>query len=247
LIKEGDTVLLLGKRRFVVKVSEGITKIGKGTVDLSRIVGMEYGDEINLWGESYRIYRPSRKDIVESMERGAQVVLPKDAAQITYLCDIRSGDTVLEAGSGSGWLTSALALSVMPYGKVISYDKSEKSLKTAMKNIENAGLEEYVEFRNGDIRNADIGERIDACVLDMPDPWNAFDNIRRYMVSGSHICVYVPTYNQVEESVLNMKNDFFDISASETILRSIDVKEGATRPAFNGLMHTGFIVHGRKK
>lgn len=248
MIEEGDAVLLVGRRRrVVVKVEKGISRIGKGTADLSKIIGKDYGDSIALWGEEFRIYRPSRKDIVENMERGAQVVLPKDAAQILYLCDVRPGDIVLEAGSGSGWLTSSLAISVMPSGKVISYDISEKSLELAKRNIERSGLGRWVDFRKGDVRSADIGERVSSCVLDIPDPWNAFENIERYLTPGGHICVYVPTYNQVEETVMNMRDAFFDIESMEIIMRRMDAKKGATRPEFTGLLHTGFIVHGRKR
>jgi tRNA (adenine57-N1/adenine58-N1)-methyltransferase len=208
---------------------------------------MEYGDEVMLWGEKFRIYRPSKKDIMESMERGAQVILPKDAAQIIHLCDIRAGDTVLEAGSGSGWLTSSLAVSVMPSGSVISYDKSEKSLNLATANIKKSGLEPYVDFREGDIRESDVGERLDACVLDIPDPWNALENIKKYLIAGGHLCIYVPTYNQVEESFIHMEKDFFDIEAMEIVMRNLNVKKGATRPEFTGLLHTGFLIHGRKR
>ena len=245
MIKEGDVVLLRGKESFVIRVKKGMARVGRGTADLSKLIEKDYGDSIRLWGEEFKIYRPSREDILNSMERGAQVILPKDIAQIIFMCDIRSGDVVLEAGSGSGWLTSSLALSVMPSGRVISYDVSAKSLDIARKNIENMGLGSFVEFRHGDVRTEDIGESVDACVLDMPDPWNAFENIERHLKAGGHLCMYVPTYNQVEESVMHMEN-FFDVRVVELIMRGIDAKKGATRPAFKGLMHTGFIIHGRK-
>ena len=41
--------------------------------------------------------------------------------------------------------------------------------------------------------------------------------------------------------------DFFEIEVVELIMRNIEVKKGATRPAFKGLMHTGFLIHGRKR
>ncbi len=247
MIKEGDTVLLLGRRRLVVRVLSGFSGVGKGSADLSKLIGMHYGEKVRFWGEEFRVYKASLRDLLENFERGPQVITRKDAAMIANLCEAGSGDLVLEAGTGSGWLTVELARSVMPEGRVISYDMNDRSIEIAKKNIKLAGLDEYVEIRRGDIReDADIGSGFSAVSLDMPDPWNALPAVEKALVSGGHLCIYVPTYNQVEESVMAMKNGFFDIEAVETILRSLHVIKGATRPEFTGLMHTGFIIHGRK-
>ncbi len=247
MIKEGDTVLLLGKRRLVVRVLSGFSKVGKGSADLSKLIGMNYGEKVRFWGEEFRAYGASVRDIQDNLERGPQIITRKDSAVITDLCEASAGNLILEAGTGSGWLTVELARAVMPAGRVISYDTNDRTLKIAEKNIELAGLSEYVELRKGDIRE-NTGEEsgFSAVSLDIPDPWNALPAIKKALVPGGHLCIYVPTFNQVEESVTAMESDFFDIEAMETILRSLDVKKGATRPAFKGLMHTGFIVHGRR-
>ncbi len=247
MIKEGDIVLLLGKRRIIVKAKQGLSKVGKGTADLSKILGMEYGDTVKFWGEEFRVYRASMEDMLENFERGPQVILPKDSSVIVHLCDLKSGDMVLEAGIGSGWLTATLVRAVIPEGKVISYDINKNSIYIARKNLEKAGLPEYVEMREGDIRTAAPGMKFSSFVLDIPDPWNALETVKNALLHGGNLCVYVPTYNQLENMAVSMKNDFFDIKASETIRREIDVKKEATRPRFTGLMHTGFILHGRKK
>ena len=46
------------------------------------------------------------------MPRGAQVIYPKDAAQIVGFGDIGPGMRVLEAGAGSGALTCSLLRAV---------------------------------------------------------------------------------------------------------------------------------------
>ncbi len=247
MIKEGDIVLLLGKRRIVTKVEKGLSKVGKGTADLSKLIGMNWGDSVRFWGEEFRVYRASIDDMIENFDRGPQVVLPKDSSMIVHLCDLKSGDRVLEAGAGSGWLTVILVRAVMPEGKVVSYDTNGRSIEIALKNLEKAGLSEYVDIRKGDIREADMETGFSSCVLDMPDPWNALDTVRKSLVPGGHLCIYVPTYNQLERSALAMEDDFFDIMALELIRRNMDVKKDATRPDFKGLMHTGFILHGRKR
>ncbi len=246
MIEEGDAVLLLGKRRIVVRVSRGMSRIGSGTADLSRLIGMEYGDILNLWGQEFTVYPASLDDMVSEFERGPQVILPKDASRIIRMCDIRPGDTVLEAGVGSGWMSAAILHSIMPGGRLISYDISERSISVAEKNLERFGFTGY-EIRKGEVGSAEISERFSSAVLDMPTPWEALPNISSVLLAGGHLCVYVPTFNQVEKTVLAMNGGFFGMSATESIEREISAKEGATRPAYNGLMHTGFIIHGRKR
>lgn len=246
MIEEGDVVLLLGKRRIVVRVMNGMGRIGSGTADLSRLIGMEYGDVLNLWGQEFTVYPASLDDIVSEFERGPQVILPKDAARIIRLCDMKAGDTVLEAGVGSGWMSAAILHSIMPGGRLVSYDISDRSISVAEKNLKGFGFTGY-EIRKGDVRSAGIDERFSSVVLDMPAPWEALPNISSVLVPGGHLCAYVPTFNQVERTVLAMKEGFFEIGAMESIERDLSVKEGATRPAYNGLMHTGFIIHGRKR
>ena len=51
------------------------------------------------------------------MPRGAQVIYPKDAAQILMWGDVFPGARVLEAGAGSGALTCSLLQAVGPDGQ----------------------------------------------------------------------------------------------------------------------------------
>ena len=63
-------------------------------------------------GTAFLALRPLLSDYVLSMPRGAQVIYPKDAAQIVAMGDIFPGAKVLEAGAGSGALTCSLLRAV---------------------------------------------------------------------------------------------------------------------------------------
>ena len=76
-------------------------------------------------GTAYLALRPLLSDYVLSMPRGAQVIYPKDAAQIVAMGDIFPGARVLEAGAGSGALTCSLLRAVGDKGTVTSYEMRE--------------------------------------------------------------------------------------------------------------------------
>src|ERR1700744_2844568 len=59
-------------------------------------------------GTPYVVFRPLLADYPLAAKRGAAVVYPKDAAQIVAFADVFPGARVLEAGAGSGALSSWL-------------------------------------------------------------------------------------------------------------------------------------------
>ena len=87
-------------------------------------------------GTPYLALRPLLADYVLSMPRGAQVIYPKDAAQILMWGDVFPGARVLEAGAGSGALTCSLLQAVGPAGVVISYEIRDDHLHHARRNVE---------------------------------------------------------------------------------------------------------------
>ena len=87
-------------------------------------------------GTPYLALRPLLADYVLSMPRGAQVIYPKDAAQILMWGDVFPGARVLEAGAGSGALTCSLLQAVGPAGTVISYEIRDDHCEHARRNVE---------------------------------------------------------------------------------------------------------------
>ncbi len=79
----------------------------RGHFDHDELIGREEGFSVtSSAGGEYLVFRPLLSEFVVSMPRGAAVVYPKDAAQIVALADIFPGAHVVEAGLGSGALTT---------------------------------------------------------------------------------------------------------------------------------------------
>src|ERR1700754_2072811 len=108
----------------------------RGAIAHDAVIGLpEGGVGKSANGGQFLVLRPLLVDYVLSMPRGAQVVYPKDAAQIVHEGDIFPGARVLEAGAGSGALTCSLLRAVGPGGRVISYDVRADHAEHARRNV----------------------------------------------------------------------------------------------------------------
>jgi tRNA (adenine57-N1/adenine58-N1)-methyltransferase len=160
---------------------------------------------------------------------------------------ISSGSRVVEAGTGTGALTTALAHYVKPEGKVYSYEIREEFQKVAEKNLRRAGLLEFVELKNGDV-TAIIDERdVDAVVLDLATPWLVVPHAYEALKASGTIVSFSPTIDQVVRTTEALKeHNFICIETVECLMRGMQVERGKTRPQTLMTGHTGYITHARK-
>ncbi len=185
------------------------------------------------------------------MPRGAQVIYPKDAAQIVHEGDIFPGATVLEAGAGSGALTCSLVRAVGPTGRVISYEVRADHAEHAVRNVETFFGERPA---NWDLSIADLadypddGPQVDRVVLDMLAPWDVLDTVARALVPGGVLMVYVATVTQLSKVVeaLRAQQCWTEPRSWETLQRGWDVVGLAVRPQHNMRGHTAFLVSARR-
>ena len=251
-VEKGSRIILLseGGVKIPVPAGSGTKKVeGLGVLDTAGLVGRALGSVVTLGNRRYIVLRPSVLDKIEVLRRKAQIVLPKDSAHIIMHCDISAGKRVVEAGSGTGALTVALANAVRPGGRVHSYDIRPEFLKVARENIKLAELEEVCDFKEGDLcAPSGIKESgVDAVVLDLPEPWRALDNAWEALRPCGHLACYSPTVNQVEQTVRALyERKFIEVYSLETLQREMTVVEKGIRPSFDMLGHSGYLTFARK-
>ncbi|MFQ6107721.1 MAG: tRNA (adenine-N1)-methyltransferase [Thermoplasmata archaeon] len=236
-----------GKKR-IVSLTGGTVKVGRvGVLDTSGIDESTLGKAIEIGDARFLVLEPGLLDRVESVSRTAQIILPKDAALIILNCDIKAGSIVVEGGTGSGALTIVLANFVRPDGKVVSYESRRDFLRVAKMNLENARMLDACQLKEGDISEG-IDERdVDAVILDIPTPWKVIEPAHEALRPGGHFASFVPTMNQVEKTVNELKrNPFVEVRTLETLERQLEVGEMGTRPSFKMLGHTGYLTFARK-
>jgi tRNA (adenine57-N1/adenine58-N1)-methyltransferase len=250
-ISEGDYVLLYLdlRRTYMVKVEAGKTfHTHKGFIKLDELVGKEFGATVqSSLGTAFTALKPALTDYIMKSSRKTQITYPKDAALIVMFSGISSGSRVVEAGTGTGALTTALAHYVKPEGKVYSYEIREEFQKVAEKNLRRAGLLEFVELKNGDV-TAIIDERdVDAVVLDLATPWLVVPHAYEALKASGTIVSFSPTIDQVVRTTEALKeHNFICIETVECLMRGMQVERGKTRPQTLMTGHTGYITHARK-
>src|SRR5690606_8158312 len=138
--RPGDRVQLTdpkGRTRTIVLRPGATYHTHRGVVAHDELLGLPDGSVVtSSGGTAYLALRPLLSDWVLAMPRGAQVIYPKDAAQIIAMGDIFPGARVLEAGAGSGGLTCSLLRAVGGAGRVVSWELREDFAQIARRNVE---------------------------------------------------------------------------------------------------------------
>lgn len=255
--RAGDKVLLIDvrNRRYMITLDSGKQFHSHlGALPHETVIGAPEGSEVTTTGGSRLLaFRPTLADFIVKMRRGAQVVYPKDIGLILVYADIFPGATVVEAGTGSGALTLALARATGSTGKVVSYEVRGDHRDQAATNIRQwhgtgSALPDNVELRGGDIF-AEVPEfTADRMVLDLPEPWHAVDGLTAILSPGGILCCYLPTVPQVARTVEAARAAGFSLlSTIEGLVRSWNVDGQSVRPDHRMVAHTGFIVTARKR
>ncbi|WP_338600911.1 tRNA (adenine-N1)-methyltransferase [Sulfolobus tengchongensis] len=251
-LNEGDPVVIWldPKRVYLTKLEKGKRiETDKGIIFHDKIIGLEYGSSLDLQtGIKAYLLKPTIHDLYyKGLKRPSQVLYPKDIGYILTTISLSQVKRVLEAGTGSGFLTISLALSLGSDAKIYTYDIREDMQKIAKFNANVLGVQDKIVFKLKDVREGVEEKELDGAFLDMPDPWNVIPKILDSLNPSATIVVFVPTVNQIEKTYFAMRNSgVIDIHVEELMLREYQVKENAVRPKNVGIMHTGFIIRGRK-
>ncbi|MBN1280147.1 MAG: tRNA (adenine-N1)-methyltransferase [Candidatus Thermoplasmatota archaeon] len=249
-VQPHDTVVLIDAnlRKILIDTSGKTDKIGGvGVIDPASLVGKTYGEKLTIGSKEFWLLVPSVQDKLQGLKRKAQIILPRDAAQILMHCAIEPGHRVLEAGIGSGSLTIALASAVSPTGTVFSYDLREEFIEHAMKNLTVAQLTKYVTTKVKDVTEGIDEHDLDAIILDIPTPWAAVGHSWTALKVGGYLCTYSPLISQVEQTVRTIiTHPFIECKTFENIQREMIVSAHGTRPSFEMLGHTGYLTFARK-
>ncbi|MBA4608961.1 tRNA (adenine-N1)-methyltransferase [Aeromicrobium sp. Marseille-Q0843] len=251
---EGEWIRLSdpkGRKHNIQLVAGKEFSTKKGQVRHDDIIGRPEGIVVETSLEfPYQVFRPLLFEYVVSMPRGAAIIYPKDAAQILVQADIFPGARVIEAGAGSGSLTSYLLRAIGPEGHLESHELREDFAEKARANVEQAlhGVPDTWTLTVGDLRDAVDGPEVDRIILDMVDPWTCIPLALERLVPGGIVCGYVATTTQLSRFVESLRESagFTEPHAWETLVRDWHLEGLAVRPNHKMNGHTAFLVTARR-
>ncbi len=248
--KEGDLLLLLGKdgKRFIVRLSPGaVLHTHRGFIKHDDIIGQPLGGQVASHLEyPFYLLRPSIHDSIMSIKRESQIIYPKESGYVLLKMNVVPGSRVIEAGTGSGALTIALAQGVMPTGKVYSYERREDMIDVATHNLSRLELLQYVELKCRDIVQGFDEKEVDALFMDLREPHLYLTQAREALAGGGFFGALVPTTNQVSALLEGLQREnFVDLEVSEIFLRRYKTVPARLRPEDRMVAHTGYLVFAR--
>ena len=249
--RDGDLAQLVGltHKHFIFSLKAGADlHTHRGVILHDDLIGQPWGSQVfSHTGAPFFLLQPSIADILNDLPRNTQILYPKDIGYILVMMGIAPGQRVMEAGTGSGSMTIALATAVGPEGRVISYEQKQDTQNLARKNLERVGLASRVDLKLRDIQDGIDETEIDAFFLDVPNPYDYAPLVRAALKPGGFFGMLLPTFNQVEKTLISLKkNRFAFIEVCELILRHYKSDPARIRPTDRMVAHTGYLIFARR-
>jgi ubiquinone/menaquinone biosynthesis C-methylase UbiE len=121
----------------------------------------------------------------------------KVSKRLVELAQIKQGSNVLDIATGLGEPALTAAKQVGKTGKVIALDISSQMLSFAKERARTSGLQDVVEFKEGDVETIDLpSSTFDAALcrwglMFLPNPKAGLSNIYDSLVKGAHFAAAV--------------------------------------------------------
>ncbi len=194
--------------------------------------------------EQVLIYPASFADRYARLQRGVQIVVPKDLGLVIAETGLGPESVVLDIGFGSGAVTAFLARIAR---QVFAYDREERNLALGKENLARLGITNAT-VRVGDAYDArTIAEHgnCDLFFLDVPEPWRALPTAKQALKPGAWLVAYTPCITQATQFADALGTDWHKVKCVELIEREWKTGGQAVRPVTKDFSHTAFLTFVR--
>lgn len=246
----GDIIVLVSPKhkRYIRKILPNV-EIGTadGVFTQAMLCDAYYGTCIYApTGKPYLLQKASLYDILYGLKRKTQIIYPKDIAYICLRLGIGKDVNIIEAGSGSGGLTTALSYLTSGSGHVYTYEAREEFYKLTQDNLRWANLGENVTQYHRDIQQGFEQSNANALFLDVREPWLYLEHVVNALMPSALCAFLLPTINQVATLVEAMETmPFSDVEIEELLVRKWKAIPDRMRPYDRMVAHTSFLVFAR--
>lgn len=262
MLTPGDLILLVSpKGKQYLRKFDPQTNLHtqEGVLVMEQAAAVGYGGVIATHlGHQFRILRPSTYELIKGVKRSTQIMYPKEIGYVILKLGIGPGTRVVESGSGSGGMTTALAYHVGDTGRVYTFERRQEFHDLTGRNLEAAGLAHRVTRYHHDISQGFSPEGMvpgdpaadpcgaDALFLDVRTPWDYLEQAANIVCPGAPVGFLLPTTNQICDLLRGLENSpFEDVEVLEILVRRYKPVADRLRPEDRMVAHTGFLVFAR--
>lgn len=240
-IQAGDLVIIYEdfKHLHAVYIAPPKAFSGRyGSFPHSRMLGQPFGSRMKADGSSggyVYLLSPSPELWTEALPHRTQILYIADISMICLQLELLPGSIVVEAGTGSGSLSHALARSVGPSGTLHTFEFNAQRAQLAKAEFEANGISGRVVSRHGDVcaegfSYADAAgialESVDGFIFDLPQPWDAVRRAAPYIKPGGRMCTFSPCIEQVARTLdVLRETGFTRCEVLEVITRTHEVRQ----------------------
>ncbi|MEK6916298.1 MAG: methyltransferase domain-containing protein [Nanoarchaeota archaeon] len=230
-------------KRFLIKDIDKDVHTNFGLIKAEDIKKAKSGEIIKSNKDvEFTVFDAEFIDLYNKIKRGPQIIPRKDIGLIITEAGLNKESIIIETGSGSGGTGCFLAKICK---KVYSYEIREDFYNITKKNVEYLGIKNMV-LKNKDAKKGFSEKNVDAIILDLPDPWELMDSVKKSLKVGGFLVSYSPTIPQVMDFVNRLNDSFTHIKTSEIIEREWEVKDRKVRPKSQAIGHSGFLSFARR-
>ena len=233
-------------KKYVLKPGEEFQS-DLGIIKADVLDNAEVGDEVKSHlDHTFKIMKPNINDFIDIMDRRCSILLKKDIGLVLAHTGLGAGSRVVDAGTGAGAIALNFGNVVGSEGHVYTYEIREDFAEVAKKNIGNFGIEN-VTVKNQNIKDGIDEDNLDLVFLDLPKPFEIFEEVWDSLNVGGWLAVYAPYIDQAKLSyrVAN-KLGFYDIEIIELLERGLEIRQQGVRPKTRMVGHSGYLLFARK-
>lgn len=233
-------------KKYVLKPGEEFQS-DLGIIKADVLDNAEVGDEVKSHlNHTFKIMKPNINDFIDIMDRRCSILLKKDIGLVLAHTGLGAGSKVVDAGTGAGAIALNFGNVVGSEGHVYTYEIREDFAEVAKKNIGNFGIEN-VTVKNQNIKDGIDEDNLDLVFLDLPKPFEIFEEVWDSLNVGGWLAVYAPYIDQAKLSYrIANKLGFYDIEIIELLERGLEIRQQGVRPKTRMVGHSGYLLFARK-
>lgn len=241
--RDRRVLVVRGSREFLVAPGETV-ETDLGVLELP--VDVEPGATVETHlGEAFEVRRLRGPELFDHLERTGAPMMPHDIGLLLGHTGVASGDSALDAGTGTGVLSASLGRLGI---EVTTYERDPAFADTARENMDLAGVGGFVEVRTGDLLEEldGIESRFDLLTLDTGDAPAIVERAPGLLEPGGFVAAYTPFVETARECTEAARSTgLAEIETLETIRREMDFDDRGSRPSTAGVGHTGYLTFAR--